>query len=167
MRWCPSGWASYYASPKLLKVKDLLRAIWCYRPARVRLARERGQVVRLDHPWRARTDVSSLDITSTEHAQGHLADADDLGCSLQRDLAALGPLAVAICCNVPVFAEPVHTLLGPGLARRHLRASPVQQARDLPVGHQPGELAHERYQIVGHGIVAAATRVQLDAQLQG
>src|SRR5262245_6538519 len=56
----------------------------------------------------------------------------------------------AIWRNVPVFAEPVHALLGPGLARRHLCASPVQQARDLPVGHQTGKLAHERNQIVGH-----------------
>ncbi len=26
---CPSDWASYYASPISLKVKDLLRAVWC------------------------------------------------------------------------------------------------------------------------------------------
>src|SRR6516165_3897388 len=91
---------------------------------------------------------------------------DDFGGGLQRDLATLGPFAIAIRRDVPVFAEPAHALLGPGLARCHLCSGPVQQARDLPIRHQTSQLAHERNQIVCDRIVAPAGCVQLDAQLQ-
>src|SRR6516162_8144177 len=96
----------------------------------------------------------------------HIADADDFGGGLQRDLATLGPFAIAIRRNVPVFAEPAHALLGPGLSRCHLYSGPVQQARDLPIRHQTSQLAHERNQIVCDRIVAPAGCVQFDAQLQ-
>src|SRR6516164_4280903 len=159
----PSEWASYYASPFSLKIKGPLRTVRCYRSRRAVPAGERRQSGGFDDPGSAGADLSAFDVAATEHAQRrHIADADDFGGGLQRDLATLGPFAIATRRNVPVFAEPAHA----GLARCHLCSGPVQQARDLPIRHQTSQLAHERNQIVCDRIVAPAGCVQLDAQLQ-
>ena len=90
----------------LLKVKGRLTGIWCYRPFRWRLCRERGDVVGVDDPRRFRTGLPSLDVTALDHAQRrHLVHANDLRRGLKRDLAAFGPFAVPVARDFVVAAE--------------------------------------------------------------
>src|SRR5450432_3166589 len=92
--------------PILLKVKDRLIGIWCYRPLRRCLRRERCHVVGLDDPRRFRTGLPSIDVATLDHAQRrHLVHADDLGRGIERDLSALGPFAVAVACDFVMAAE--------------------------------------------------------------
>src|SRR5229473_8103379 len=103
--------------PILLKVKDRLIGIWCYRPLRWCLRRERCHVVGLDDPRRFRTGLQSIDVTTLDHAQRrHLVHADDLGRGIERDLSALGPFAVAVACDFVMAAEAAHALVSPTIA---------------------------------------------------
>ena len=50
--------------------------------------------------------------------------------------ATLRPLAVAEHGDVVVPAEATHALLRPGIGVPGLDAGAIEQARDLPIGHQ-------------------------------
>jgi hypothetical protein len=110
---------------------------------------------------RARASLSAFDVAATEHTQRrHVADADEFRCRFERDLAALRPLAVAEDVDVVVIAEAAHALLRPGIAVPGLDASAIEQARDLPIGHQPRQLTHERDRVVGDAWIVPADRIQ-------
>jgi hypothetical protein len=88
--------------------------------------------------------LSAFDVAAAEHTQRrHVADADEFCCRFERNLAALRPLAVTEDGDVVVIAEAAHALLRPGIAVPGLDASAIEQARDLPIRHQPRQLTHE------------------------
>src|SRR5262245_24353061 len=83
-----------------LKVKGRLRSMWCERSFRVLAGGESDQVGGLDHPGSSRTDLPTFDFATPQHPQcRHVADPDHLCGSLESDLAALGPFAVAMARN--------------------------------------------------------------------
>ena len=67
----------------------------------------------------------------------------------------LGAFAVAVNCNVVVIAETAHALLHPSVAVARRLAATIEEACDLPIRHQPRQLAHERYRIIGRPMVSA------------
>ena len=77
-------------------------------------------------------------------------------CRFERNLAALRPLAVAKHGDVVVIAEAAHALLRPGIAVPGLDASAIEQARDLPIRHQPRQLTHECDRVVGDAWIVPA-----------
>src|SRR6266446_4157994 len=84
----------------------------------------------------------------------------------ERNLAALRPLAVAEDGDVMVIAEAAHALLRPGIAVPGLDASAIEQARDLPIRHQPRQLTHECDRVVGDAWIVPAGRIQSLFDLQ-
>src|SRR4029077_19319323 len=120
-----------------------------------------------DHPRRARASLSAYDVAAAEHTQRrHVADADEFCCRFERNLAALYPLAVAEDGDVVVIAETAHALLRPSIAVPSLDASAIEQARDLPVRHQPRQLTHQRDRVVGDAWIVPAGRIQAPLHLQ-
>src|SRR5215468_1265946 len=120
-----------------------------------------------DHPRRARASLSAFDLTAAEHTQrGHVADADEFRRRFERDLATLGPLAVAEHGDVVVLAEAAHALLRPGIAVPGLDAGAIEQARDLPIGHQPRQLTHQRDRVVGNAWIVPAGGIQALLHMQ-
>jgi hypothetical protein len=89
-----------------LKLKGLLRRIWCYRCFLSLLRTECGHVLGFDDPGRAFARLPSFDVATSDHTErGHFCDADDFRSSLQCYLAPLGPFALTIDRNVIVVAE--------------------------------------------------------------
>ena len=143
-----------------------------------------GQILSLDHPRRARASLSAFDLSAAEHTQRrHVADADEFRCRFERELAALGPFAVAEDGDVVVIAEANAR----ALASRHCRvrsrpAGAIEQARDLPIGHQPRDmfvvttatfrffyalivLSLDRRQVVHFEVTPNPTQVWLSGQM--
>jgi len=111
--------------------------------------------------------LSAFDVAAAEHTQRrHVADADEFCCRFERNLAALRPLAVAEDGDVVVIAEAAHALLRPGIAVPGLDASAIEQARDLPIRHQPRQLTHECDRVVGDAWIVPAGRIQALFDLQ-
>src|SRR5262249_56869823 len=111
--------------------------------------------------------VRALDVAATDHAQGrHLADADGLRRGVECDLAALGLFAVAVHRDVVVVTEAANTLLGPAIAVARRLAAAIEEACNLPVRHQPGQLANEGYRILKHRPMLPASRIQSQLELQ-
>src|ERR1700752_817805 len=101
----------------LLKLKDLLRGICCWRTLRCVLRLIRSNVLRLDHPRRALAQLASLDDTTLDHAQRcHDAHIHALRRRFKRNLAPLGPFAVTIDGDAVVIAERADPRLGPAVA---------------------------------------------------
>jgi hypothetical protein len=57
-------------------------------------------------------------------------------------------------------AEAAHALQRPRIAVTCLHADTIEQARDLPVGHQPGQLAHESDRAVRNAWIVPASCIQ-------
>ena len=111
--------------------------------------------------------MSTFDLTAAEHTQRrHVADADEFCCRFERNLAALRPLTIAEAGDVLVIAEAAHALLRPGIAVPGLDASAIEQARDLPIRHQPRQLTHECDRVVGDAWIVPAGRIQALFDLQ-
>jgi hypothetical protein len=111
--------------------------------------------------------LSALDVAATEHAQSrHFANADGLSSGVECNLATLGPFPVTIDLNLIVFAEAAHALLGPTIAVTGGLAGAVEQPCDLPIRHQPGQFANERYCILGNTRIVPAGRIQSLIDLQ-
>jgi hypothetical protein len=66
-------------------------------------------------------------------------------------LAALGPFAVTVDFDFVVFPEWANALLGPAIALPGRLVRTIEKPRDLPIGHQAGQLANERHRILGNG----------------
>ena len=125
--------------PISLKIKGLLGRIWCYRFFRALPSFEWSEVLGLDDPGCTRAGLPPLKIATLDHAQRrHFVDADDVRRSVERDLAALGPLAVAEAVDPVMFAEAAHPLFGQPLpcpvglperlSRRAILASAISRA---------------------------------------
>ena len=84
----------------------------------------------------------------------------------ERNLAALRPLTIAEDGDVVVIAEAAHALLRPGIAVSGLDASSIEQARNLPIRHQPRQLTHECDCVVGDARIVSAGRIQALFDLQ-
>src|ERR1700731_2355953 len=69
---------------------------------------------------------------------------------LERYLAPLGPLAVAIDGNAVVVAERADPRLGPAVAAPGWLSGAIEEPRDLLVGHQARQLADQRQGVFGH-----------------
>ena len=111
--------------------------------------------------------MSAFDVAAAEHTQRrHVADADEFCCRFERNLAALRPLTIAEDGDVVVIAEAAHALLRPGIAVPGLDASSIEQARDLPIRHQPRQLTHECDCVVGDARIVSAGRIQALFDLQ-
>src|ERR1700675_817467 len=150
-----------------LKLKGWLSRIWCYRTYGSLPGGKNGHVLHLDRPGGTGTSLSALDVAATEHAQSrHFANADGLSSGVECNLATLGPLAVTIDLNLIVFAEAAHALLGPTIAVTGGLAGAVEQPCDLPIRHQPGQFANERYCILGNTRILPAGRIQSLIDLQ-
>src|SRR5882762_10904195 len=128
---------------------------------------ETCQVLGPDHPRRARASLSAFDVAAAEHTQRrHVADADEFCCRFERNLAALRPLTIAEDGDVVVIAEAAHALLRPGIAVPGLDASAIEQARDLPIRHQPRQLTHECDCVVGDAWIVPARSEEHTSELQ-
>ncbi len=111
--------------------------------------------------------MSAFDVAAAEHTQSrHVADADEFCCRFERNLAALRPLAVAEDGDIVVIAEAAHALLRPGIAVPGLDVDAIEQARDLPIGHQPRQLTHERDRVVRDAWIVPVGRIQSLFDLQ-
>ena len=86
--------------------------------------------------------------------------------ALERDLAALSPFAVAVARNLVVVAEAAHALLRPRIAMAGFDADAIEQARDLAIRHQPGQLAHERDRVVRNARIVPTGCIQPLLHLQ-
>src|SRR5208283_3450992 len=114
-----------------------------------------------DHPRSPGTDLVTLDVATAKHAQRrYIAHPDDFGCFLERDLAALSPFAVAVAGDLVVIAEAAHALLRPRIAISGRDADAVEQARNLAIRHQSGQLMHERDRIVRNAWIVPAGCIQ-------
>jgi hypothetical protein len=69
------------------------------------------------------------------------------GSGLERDLATLGPFAVAAAGDLVVVKEAAHALPRPRIAMPGRDADAIEQARKLTVRRAPGQLT-ERDRIV-------------------
>src|SRR5215471_18840113 len=77
----------------------------------------RGQVLRLDHPWRAPAQLAPWKDAALNHAQRrHDAHSHTLRCSFKRDLSPLDPFTFAIDGNTMVTAERADPCFSPALA---------------------------------------------------
>jgi len=65
-----------------------------------------------------------------------------------------------------VFAEAAHALLGPTITVPGRLTGAVEQPSDLPIRHQPGQLANERYRILRDTRIMPAGCVQSLLDLQ-
>ena len=129
---------------------------------------EFGQILRLDNPWSAGTDLLALDVTTAEHAQcRHRADADDFCRLFQLDLAAFSPFSVAVGGNLVVLAEAVHALLGPSNAHCHQLVQSIEETCNLPVRHKAGQVSNKRDQVAGDRRVVPVGSIEFQFELQG
>src|SRR5215469_12729384 len=77
----------------------------------------RGQVLRLDHPWRAPAQLAPWKDAALNHAQRrHDAHSHTLRCSFKRDLSPLDPFTFAIDGNTMVTAERADPCFSPAIA---------------------------------------------------
>jgi hypothetical protein len=85
---------------------------------------------------KGRDQRPGLEAMLKEHAKRrHLADADELGGSVEGDFAALGPFSVAVGGNVMVTAKAVHALLRPPVAvsgRSRISAATIEFSEPAP-----------------------------------
>src|SRR5262249_57526209 len=59
-----------------------------------------------------------------------------------------------------------NTLFVPAIAGRRRLAAAIEEACNLPVRHQPGQLANEGYRILKHRPMLPASRIQSQLELQ-
>src|SRR5262249_42638276 len=110
-----------------------------------------------NHPRSSRTNLPTFYVTPAEHPQcRHIAHPDDFRCCLERDLAPLSPFAVAVARNLVVVAEAADAFLRPRIAMAGFDADPIEEARDLAIRHQSGQLAHERDRVVRNAWIVPA-----------
>src|ERR1700674_790755 len=103
-----------------------------------------GNARGLQCPGRAGTFLPSLDDAEPGHAQRrHDTHIHDLRRRFKRDLAPLGPLALAMNRNAIMAAKRANARLGPTVAAPRWLASTIEKPRDLPVGHQARQLADQ------------------------
>ena len=81
--------------------------------------------------------MPALDVATAKHAQRrHIAHPDDFGCFLERDLASLGPFAVAVSRNLVAMAEIAYALLRLRMTISGRNADVIEQACNLTIRHQ-------------------------------
>src|SRR5215471_14351293 len=92
----------------------------------------RGQVLRLDHPWRAPAQLAPWKDAALNHAQRrHDAHSHTLRCSFKRDLSPLDPFTFAIDGNTMVTAERADPCFSPAIAASSRLAGAIEKPRDL------------------------------------
>src|SRR5262245_8179330 len=122
-------------------------------------------IIGLNHPGRTAAELATLQIAALNHAQRrHRNDADDLGCGLECDLTTLGPFAGSIDGDLMVITERAHANFGPTIAAPGRLADAIEEACDLLVGHQPGEIVYQRQRILRRCIAMLAGRAHLELQ---
>src|SRR6516225_10994002 len=80
--------------------------------------------------------------------------------------SVISPRSVHSPSRNMAMSEAAHALLRPGIAVPGLDAGAIEQARDLPIGHQPRQLTHQRDRVVGNAWIVPAGRIQALLHMQ-
>src|SRR5215467_9091965 len=90
----------------------------------------RGQVLRLDHPWRASAKLAPFDDAMPDHSQRrHDAHIYAFCDGFERRLSPLGPLILAIDGNTMVIAKRADPSLSPAITASRRLAGTIEKPR--------------------------------------
>src|SRR6476469_3005223 len=111
-----------------------------------------GNVRGLECPGRTATYLPSFDDAEPGHAQRrHDTQINHLRRRFKRDLATLGPLALAMNRNAIMAAKRANARLGPAVAAPRRLTGAIEQSCDLLVGHLARQLPDQGQRVLGNG----------------
>src|SRR6476646_1925886 len=82
----------------------------------------------------------------------------------KRDLATLGPLALAMNRNAIMAAKRANARLGPAVAAPRRLTGAIEQSCDLLVGHLARQLPDQGQRVLGNGPAMLTNSVHLELQ---
>src|ERR1700751_3349747 len=124
-----------------------------------------GNVRGLECPGRTATYLPSLDDAEPGQAQRrHDTHFNDLRRRFKLDLAALGPLALAMNRNAIMAAKRANACLGPAIAAPDRLAGAIEQSCDLLVGHLARKPSDQGQRVLRNGPAMLTNSIHLELQ---
>ena len=131
-----------------MKIKRLLGGVGWWRTISASILREFGNIRRLQHPWRASTDLLGLQSAERNHAvHSHWRDVQMLRGLQHGDFSAFCQFAFSEDFDSMVIAERADARFAPSVAVARDHATAIEQSCYLSVGYNTRQLADLRDEV--------------------